>query len=75
MIRFISENGKVFKRDYSVHFRNRVRGTRLAMAMYTISRKKVDRICEELSNVNIFIVTITDQNQKIVYQSLSTALF
>ena len=68
-IKFIAENGKVFMNDYSVHFRNRVRGERLAMAMYTVSRKKVDRICEELSDVSICIITIIYQDQRIVYQT------
>ena len=73
-VKFLSESGNVFKVDYSVHFRNRIKGEMLATAMYTISKKNVDGIIAKTADMDIFVITIIDQNQEIVYQSLPTDL-
>ena len=74
-VKMIPKNGNVFKVDYSVHFRNRIKGEKLAMAMYTISKKKVDSIVAKTADLDVFSITIIDQNQEIVYQSLPTDLY
>ena len=74
-VKMIPKNGNVFKVDYSVHFRNHIKGEKLAMAMYTISKKKVDSIVAKTADLDIFSITIIDQNQEIVYQSLPTDLY
>jgi hypothetical protein len=45
------------------------------MAMYTISKKNVDSIVAKTADLDIFSITIIDQNQEIVYQSLPTDLY
>lgn len=68
MIKFIYRNGKVFSKDYSKQFRN-MKNKKLAMSMYTITKRKVERICNKLLDLNIFGTTIMDKNRNITYQS------
>ena len=68
MIKFIYKNGKVFCKDYSKQFRN-MKNKKLTMSMYTITKRKVDRICNKLLDFNICIITIIDKNRNITYQS------
>lgn len=68
MIKLIYKNGKVFCKDYSKQFRN-MKNKKLTMSMYTITKRKVDRICNKLLDLNICIITIIDKNRNITYQS------
>ena len=68
MIKFIYRNGQVFCKDYSKQFRN-MKNKKLTMSMYTITKRKVDRICNKLLDLNICITTIIDKNRNITYQS------
>lgn len=67
-IRFIYREGKVFNKDYSNQFRN-MKNKKLAMSMYTITKRKVERICNKLLDLNICVITILDKNRNITYQS------
>lgn len=68
MIKFIYRDGKVFCKDYSKQFRN-MKNKKLAISMYTITKRKVERICNKLLNLNICVTTIIDKNKNIIYQS------
>ncbi len=68
MIKFIYRDGKVFCKDYSKQFRN-MKNKKLAMSMYTITKRKVERICNKLLNLNICVTTIIDKNKNIICQS------
>ena len=68
MIKFIYRDGKVFCKDYSKQFRN-MKNKKLAMSMYTITKRKVERICNKLLNLNVCLTTIIDKNRNITYQS------
>lgn len=68
MIKFIYRNGKVFCKDYSKQFRN-MKNKKLTMSMYTITKRKVDRICNKLLDLNVCSTTIIDKNANIIYQS------
>lgn len=68
MIKIIYRNGKVFCKDYSKQFRN-MKNKKLTMSMYTITKRKVNRICDKLLDLNIFITTILDKNRNITYQN------
>ena len=63
MIKFIHKDGKVFIKDYSKQFRN-MKNKKLAMSMYTITKRKVERICNKLLDLNICVTTIIDMNSK-----------
>ena len=58
----------VFCKDYSKQFRN-IKNKKLAMSMYTITKRKVERICNKLLNLNICVTTIVDKNKNITYQN------
>lgn len=68
MIKFIYRNGKFFCKDYSKQFRN-MKNKKLAMSVYTITKRKVEKICNKLSDLNICVTTIVDKNGNINYQS------
>ena len=68
MIKFIYRDGMVFCKDYSKQFRN-IKNKKLAMSMYTITKRKVERICNKLLNLNICVTTIVDKNKNITYQN------
>lgn len=68
IIKFVYGDSKVFKKDYSKQFRN-MKNRKLAMSMYTITKRKVERICNKLLDLNICVVTIIDRNRNISYQS------
>lgn len=68
MIKFVYKDGKIFVKDYSKQFRN-MKNRKLTMSMYTIKRKKVDRICKKLLDLDICVITIVDKNKNITYQS------
>jgi hypothetical protein len=68
MIKFIYRDGKVFNKDYSKQFRN-MKNKKLAMSMYTITKRKIERICNKLLDLNICVTTIIDKNRNITYQS------
>lgn len=68
MIKFIYIDGKIFCKDYSKQFRN-IKNKKLAMSVYTITKRKIERICNKLSNLNICVITIIDKNRNITYQS------
>ena len=52
MIKFVYMDGKVFLKDYSKQFRN-MKNKKLAMSMYTINKRKMERICNKLLDLNI----------------------
>lgn len=66
MIKFVYVDGKVFCKDYSKQFRN-MKNKKLAMSMYTITKRKVEIICNKLLNLNICVATIIDKNRNITY--------
>ncbi len=68
MVKFIYRDGKGFCKDYSKQFRN-MKNKKLAMSMYTITKRKVERICNKLLDLNICVTTIMDKNRNITYQS------
>lgn len=68
MIKFIYRDGKVFCKDYSKQFRN-MKNKKLAISMYTITKRKVERICNKLLDLDIWIITIIDKNRNITYQN------
>lgn len=68
MIKFIYKDAKVFCKDYSKQFRN-MTNKKLTMSMYTITKRKVERICNKLVDLDICVITIIDKNINITYQS------
>ncbi len=68
MVKFVYEDGRVFYKDYSKQFRN-MKNKELAMSMYTITKRKVERICNKLSDLNACAVTIIDKNGNMTYQN------
>ena len=67
-IKFVYTSEKVFLKDYSRQFKN-MRYKKIAMSLYTINKSKVNSICENLSNLDVFIITIIDKDKKITYQN------
>lgn len=68
MVKFVYKNGKIFNKDYSKQFRN-MKNKKIAMSMYTITKRKVKIICKKLLDLNNCVVTIIDKNRNITYQS------
>lgn len=68
MVEFVYSNGNIFNKDYSKQFRN-MKNKKLAMSMYTITKRKVEEICDKLLDLNICAITIIDKNSNIIYQS------
>lgn len=68
IVKLVYNDEKYFIKDYSKQFRN-MKNKKLAMSMYTITKKKIDRICNKLVDLNICSITIIDMNRNIVYQS------
>lgn len=68
MIKFVYRDGRVFNKDYSKQFSN-MKNKRLVMSMYTITKRKVETICNKLLDLNICVTTILDKNSNITYQS------
>ena len=68
IVKLVYNDEKYFIKDYSKQFRN-MKNKKLAMSMYTITKKKIDRICNKLVDLNICSITIIDTNRNIVYQS------
>jgi len=68
MIKFISKNGKVFIKDYSKQFRN-IRNEKFIMSMYTITKRKVEKIYDKLLNLDICVITIIDKNRNLTYKA------
>ncbi len=68
MVKFVYENGKVLIKDYSRQFRN-MKNKRIAMSVYTITKRKVERICNQLLDLNVCVITIIDKNRNVAYQS------
>ncbi len=67
MIKFLYRDGKVFYKDYSKQFRN-MKNKKLAMSIYTMTKRKIDKICNKLLDLNICVTTILDKNRNIIYQ-------
>ncbi len=67
-VKFVYKDGKVFIKEYSKQFRN-AKNKNLSMSVYTIEKRKVDKICEELADLNICYITIVDRDYKIIYQN------
>jgi len=67
-IKFVYKNGDIFTKDYSKQFKN-MKNKKLAMSMYTISKTKVENIGKKLADVDICVITIINQNNKIIYQN------
>lgn len=68
MIKFVCANGQSFSKDYSKQFRN-MANKKLTMSMYTIPKRKVEKICNELLDLNVCVTTIVDKHRNITYQS------
>lgn len=68
MVKFVYGDGKTFSKDYSKQFRN-MKNRKLAMSVYTITKRKVERICNKLLDLNICVTTIIDNNRNITYLS------
>ena len=67
-VKFVYKDGEVFAKDYSKQFRN-MRNKKLAMSMYTIKKRRVDKICKKLSDLDNCVITIVDKNRNIVFQN------
>ena len=67
-VKFVYGNGDIFIKDYSRQFRS-MQNKKMAMSMYTITKTKVDKICNKLLDLNVCIITIIDKDKKIVYQT------
>ena len=59
-VKLVYKDGRVFLKDYSKQFRN-MRNKKLNMSMYTIKKRKVDKICKELLDLKICFITVTDK--------------
>ena len=46
-----------------------MKNKKLAMSMYTITKRKMERICNKLLDLNICVTTILDKNRNIIYQN------
>lgn len=68
MIKFTHIDDKIFCKDYSKQFRN-MRNKKMAMSAYTITKRKVEIICNKLLDLNICVTTIVDKNKNVTYQS------
>lgn len=66
-IKLIYSDGNVFIKDYSKQFRN-MKYKKLAMSMYTIEKRKVDKICKKLLDLDVCAITVLDKNRKTTYQ-------
>lgn len=67
-VKFVYTDGTVFLKDYSKQFAN-MKKQKLARSVYTLSKRKVDKICYNLSDVEACIITLIDKNHNIVYQT------
>jgi hypothetical protein len=67
-VKLTYKDGSMFTKNYAKRFRN-MKNKSLSMAMYTISKRRVDKICEALSDAENCIITVVDQNHKITYQN------
>lgn len=67
-IKFVYKDGKVFYKDYSKQFRN-MKNKKLAMSVYTITKRKIEIICNKLLDLSICAITILDKNKNIIFQS------
>lgn len=66
MIKFVYRNGKIFYKDYSKQFRN-MKNKKLAMSMYTINKRKVDKICEKIMDIDVCAITIVNKTGNVIY--------
>lgn len=66
MIKFVYRKGKIFYKDYSKQFRN-MKNKKLAMSMYTINKRKVDKICEKLIDIDVCVITIVNKTGNVIY--------
>ena len=66
-VKFVFKDGRIFKKDYSKQFRN-MQNKKLAMSVYTIKKRKVDKICEEILDLKNCFITIIDKDLQITYQ-------
>ena len=57
---------KFFCKDYSRQFRN-MKNKKLAMSMYTITKRKAERLCDKLLDLSICVTTIIDRNGRYIY--------
>ncbi|MBE6943567.1 MAG: hypothetical protein E7453_04810 [Ruminococcaceae bacterium] len=70
MVKIVYKGGNYFSKDYSRQFRN-MRNKKLSMSMYTISRYKLDKICNIILQLDFCtVINIMDSNGNIVYQYL-----
>ncbi len=67
IMKIVRQDGKTVKVDYSREFRNR-RRKRLAMAVYTVPSKKIDRISKKILCLPRSIVTVINREGEIVSQ-------
>ena len=67
-VRIVNKDGSIFDKNYSKQFSN-MKNKKLAMSIYTIEKRKVDKICEELLDFENCIITIVDKTHKITYQN------
>ena len=67
-VKFVYKDGRTFTKDYSTQFRRSYKPNRFIMSVYTVNKKKVDSICEKLSDLEICIATVIDKNSNIICQ-------
>lgn len=65
LTKLIFKNGKIFIKDYSKQFKN-IKKKKLALSVYTIKREKVNKISQQITNIDICTITILDKNDKII---------
>mgnify|MGYP004533966059 FL=1 len=65
-VKFIYKNGKVFCKDYSQKFSDS-RFRKILMSVYTINKRKVDKICEKIMDIDVCAITIVNKTGNAIY--------
>lgn len=68
MVKFVYKDGKVWQKDYSIQFRNMIRNRKITMSLYTIKKRKVDKIRKKLLDFDKYVITIIDKNGNVTHQ-------
>lgn len=66
-IKFVYKDARFFIKDYSKQFRN-IKKKKMVMSIYTISKRKIDKILKKVEDLNFCNISIIDKNGKICYQ-------
>ena len=70
MVKLVKQDGGIMKADYSSQFSYR-KHKRLAMAVYTISAKQVDRISQKVLCLPNSVLTLVNSKGEIIWQKMN----